>query len=66
MSGMSSPRPRWPEPTWGFLAQTAFSSGMVQFASARLREPAGGSQLSPPAVVNRRPLVSVSDPQSRG
>jgi dTDP-L-rhamnose 4-epimerase len=49
----------------GFLAQTAFSSGMAQFAQARLREPAGGSQLGPSAEVNRRPLVSVSDPQSR-
>jgi hypothetical protein len=49
----------------GFLAQTAFSSGMAQFAHARLREPAGGSQLGPSAEVNRRPLVSVSDPQSR-
>ena len=49
----------------GFLAQTAFSSGMAQFARARLREPAGGSQLRPPTVVNRQPLVSMSDPQSR-
>jgi hypothetical protein len=38
---------------------------MAQFAHARLREPAGGSQLGPSAEVNRRPLVSVSDPQSR-
>lgn len=49
----------------GFLAQTAFGSGMAQFARARLREPAGGSQLRPPAVVSGRPLVSMSDPQSR-